>query len=147
MLTHRSRWHGITKAKRPKIADRTHMQHCVDGMPHCRHCEQKFQRFEGFRKHLPGACPVLCPPVTLIKVNHTEESAAGDGVQVAAHQEVPLGTAPHADSKDSAPALINDSDFRENSLTSGSLYFISRGFAGPWENTAFSVGSGRQPVA
>ena len=116
MLTHRSRWHGITKAKRPKIADRTHMQHSVDGMPHCRHCEQKFQRFEGFRKHLPGACPVLCPPVTLIKVNHTEESAAGDGVQVAAHQEVPLGTAPHADSKDSAPVLINDSDFRENSL-------------------------------
>ena len=116
MLTHRSRWHGITKTKRPKIADRTHMQHSVDGMPHCRHCGQKFQRFEGFRKHLAGACPVLFPPVTLIKVNHTEESAAG-GVQVAPHQEVPLGTAPHADSKDSAPVLINDPDFRENSFS------------------------------
>ena len=116
MLTHRSRWHGITKAKRPKIAARTHMQHSVDGMPHCRHCGQKFQRFEGFRKHLAGACPVLFPPVTLIEGNRTEESATGDGVQVAPHQEVPLGTAPHADSKDSAPVLINDPDFRDNSL-------------------------------
>ena len=36
-----------------------YMQHAVNGMPQCRHCLKKFVRFEGFKKHLKQACPVL----------------------------------------------------------------------------------------
>ena len=34
-------------------------QHCVQGMPTCKHCGQSFQKWHGFKGHILSACPVL----------------------------------------------------------------------------------------
>ncbi|CAE7234018.1 unnamed protein product [Symbiodinium sp. CCMP2456] len=95
-----------------------YMQHAVMGMPHCRHCDKKFTRFEGFKKHLRQACPILhanCPVVpsqpkqcdTLLQTEHAAELV----VQVASAREGSEGPTPQACPDDAEPASsVNVSD-------------------------------------
>ena len=62
MLSHFVRRHKTEYQEDQSHRQRTpqwYMQHAVNGMPQCRHCLKKFVRFEGFKKHLKQACPVL----------------------------------------------------------------------------------------
>ena len=125
------------------------MKHSVDGMPHCKHCDRKFQRFEGFKKHVEGACPVLFPPVAC----HTSEggamgSAADVGVQVAPRRETPLGRVSHAGPQPESVVLIDDPSFRAllrkqwKSVLHNSAYRLKN-----WALTVSSVVSGLKPAA
>ena len=55
-------------------------QHCVQGMPTCKHCGQSFQKWHGFKGHILSACPVLDQQAVIASVPSLQ-SAAGSSVQ------------------------------------------------------------------
>ena len=61
MLSHRARQHKEAPSLITR-KDTLHAQytlHTVDGMPTCKHCNTTFNRVDGLKMHLRGACPVL----------------------------------------------------------------------------------------
>ena len=109
MLSHRARKHGYRVPRTVKQMGTGHMQHSVDGMPHCKHCNKIFTRVEGFKKHLRGACPVLFASQPAA----TEGSVAAVVVQVAPQQEeLRMGSKDRAPQTDSSKPLIEDDAFR-----------------------------------
>ena len=86
-----------------------HMQHLVDGMPHCKHCNKIFTRVDGFKKHLRGACPVL--------FSSQKATKEGSVTQVAPQQEeLRMGSEDRAPQTDSSQPLIDDKAFKALSI-------------------------------
>jgi len=109
MLSHRARKHGYRAERSVKSMGTSHVQHSVDGMPHCKHCHKTFTRVEGFKKHLKGACPVLFGS----KASMHRESATAVAVQVAPQQEgLRMGSTDRAPQADSPGCLVDDAEFQ-----------------------------------
>ena len=83
MLSHQARKHrpdtdtcnSVNIAKTTKRTGEWYMQHAANGMPQCRHCCQKFTRFEGFKKHLRqsvlSCMAIAVPHPNARSTNHT----------------------------------------------------------------------------
>ena len=139
MLSHQARKHrqdpdtsySVHITRQTKRTGEWYMHHAVDGMPQCRHCSQKFTRFEGLKKHLRQACPVLhgqdrtppeCPQHQ--PRNHEPECTAELMVKVASAREESEGLTPQVHSGTTAPdtqtapagVLMQNVDFQTMSL-------------------------------
>ena len=85
MLSHFARRHKTEYQEDQSHRQRTpqwYMQHAVNGMPQCRHCLKKFVRFEGFKKHLKQACPVLHSTTASGLPTNTEVPGCATGTEV-----------------------------------------------------------------
>ena len=138
MLSHQGRNHRPTTVTAdsdvsvagPRRSGEWYMQHAARGMPQCRHCNRLFTRFEGFKKHLRQACPVLhgqpnpprSPPRTE-PCNPESECTTELTVKVASAREESEGPTPQLhsttlateDSLAAAGALMHDGNFRSSS--------------------------------
>ena len=54
--------------------------HCVDGMPTCKHCHQRFRKWRGFQDHILRHCPAL----------HFRKADCADTVEPASQAVVPV---------------------------------------------------------
>ena len=59
-------------------------QHCVHGMPTCKHCGQSFQKWHGFKGHILSACPVLHQSSVLAAMPSPAPVDSGPALQSAA---------------------------------------------------------------
>ena len=59
-------------------------QHCVQGMPTCKHCGQSFQKWHGFKGHILSACPVLHQQKVVAAMPEPALASSGPALQSAA---------------------------------------------------------------
>ena len=59
-------------------------QHCVQGMPTCKHCGQSFQKWHGFKGHILSACPVLHQQAVVASIPFPIPAGGGPALQSAA---------------------------------------------------------------